>query len=40
MLLKYYINFSLHTISNVKTQNYKIIVLIEGYNFHVKSIFI
>jgi hypothetical protein len=28
------------TISNVKTQNYKVVDLIESYKFHVKSIFI
>jgi hypothetical protein len=41
MLLKLYIIFlSVLTTSNVKTQNYKIVDLIDSYNFDVKSIFI
>jgi hypothetical protein len=41
MLLKFYIIFlCILTISNVKTQNYKVVDIIESYNFHVKSIFI
>jgi len=41
MLLKLYIIFSnILTTSNVKTQNYKVVDLIESYNFDVKSIFI
>jgi hypothetical protein len=28
------------TISNAKTQNYKVVDSIEGYNFHLESIFI
>jgi hypothetical protein len=41
MLLKFYIIFlSILTISNVKTQNYKVIDLIDSYNFDIKIIFI
>ena len=28
------------TLSNEKTQNYKVVDLVEGYNFHIKIIFI
>ena len=28
------------TSSNEKTQNYKVVDLVEGYNFHIKIIFI
>jgi hypothetical protein len=41
MLLKLYIIFfSVLTTSNVKTQNYKFVDLIDSYNFDIKSIFI
>jgi hypothetical protein len=41
MLLKFYIIlWCILTISNAKNQNYKVVDSIEGYNFHVESIFI
>jgi hypothetical protein len=41
MVLKFIINFfSILTSSNEKTQNYKVVDLIEGYNFYIKFIFI
>jgi hypothetical protein len=41
MLLKFYIIFlSVLTTSNVKTQNYEVVDLIDSYNFDIKSIFI
>jgi hypothetical protein len=41
MLLKFYIIFwCILTILNAKTQNYKVVDSIEGYNFYVESIFI
>jgi hypothetical protein len=40
-VLKLYIIFtSILTISNVKTQNYKVVDLIESYNFDINDIFI
>ena len=35
-----YYFLSILTISNMKTQNYKVIVVTEGYNFNIKCIFI
>jgi hypothetical protein len=41
MVLKFYIIIlSILTTSNVKTKNYKVVDLIQSYNFHVKCIFI
>jgi hypothetical protein len=41
MFLKLYIIFlSVLTIWNVKIQNYKVVDLIDSYNFDIKSIFI
>jgi hypothetical protein len=41
MLLKLYIIFlSILTTSNVKTQNYKVVDLIDNYNFDIRYIFI
>jgi hypothetical protein len=41
MVLKFYIIFlSILTTLNVKTQNHKVVDLIDSYNFDAKSIFI
>ena len=41
IVLKFYIIFlSILTSSNEKTQNYKVVDLIESYNFSIKNIFI
>jgi hypothetical protein len=41
MLMKLYIIFSsILTTSNIKTQNFNVVYLIENYNFDIKSIFI
>jgi len=40
MLLKLYIILSALMISNEKNENYKVVDLIESYNFYIKIIFI